>query len=111
MTTQTATRWTIRGEYFENCNCDVVCPCEIGARGPMTARPDQGHCDVVLAFRVDDGRYGDVALGGLNVVAVFNTPGPMGEGNWRAAAYLDERASAQQQEALGAIFGGAAGAR
>ena len=109
MTTQTATTWRISGEYFENCSCDVVCPCEVSARGPMVARPDQGHCNVVLAFRVDEGRYGDVDLGGFNVVAVFHTPGVMGEGNWTAAAYLDERASGQQQEALGAIFGGAAG--
>jgi hypothetical protein len=108
MTTQTAT-WRIRGEYFENCNCDVVCPCEVSARGPLVARPDQGHCDVILAFRVDEGRYGETDIGGLNVAVMFNTPGPMGEGNWTAAAYLDERASPQQQEALGAIFGGAAG--
>ena len=33
----------------------------------------------------------------------------MAEGNWTAAAYLDERASTEQQQALGAIFGGAAG--
>lgn len=108
MTAQTAT-WRISGEYFENCNCDVVCPCEVSAQGPLTARPDQGHCDVVLAFRVDEGHYGAVEIGGLNVAVMFNTPGPMGEGNWTAAAYLDERASPQQQEALGAIFGGAAG--
>jgi hypothetical protein len=108
MTTQAAT-WRISGEYFENCSCDVVCPCEVSARGPMVARPDQGHCNVVLAFHVDEGRHGDTELGGLNVVAVFHTPGPMGEGNWTAAAYLDERGSPRQQEALGAIFGGAAG--
>src|SRR5258708_15791496 len=33
----------------------------------------------------------------------------MGEGNWTLAAYIDERASDQQTEALGTIFGGAAG--
>ncbi len=109
MTTQTATQWQIRGEYFENCSCDVICPCEVSPQGPMVARPDQGHCNVVFAFRVDDGRYGDVDLAGLHVVLVVHTPGPMSEGNWRAAAYLDERASPQQQEALGAIFSGAAG--
>jgi hypothetical protein len=101
--------WTLAGEYFENCNCDVVCPCEVGANGPMTARPDQGYCDVFLAFHLDEGRYGEVDLGGMNVVLALHSPGPMGEGNWTAAAYLDERASPEQQEALGAIFSGAAG--
>jgi len=109
MTTQAAPTWRISGEYFENCNCDVVCPCEVSAQGPLVARPDQGHCDVVLVFRLDEGRYGDTDLAGLNVALMWNTPGPMGAGNWTAAAYLDERASSQQQEALGAIFGGAAG--
>jgi len=33
----------------------------------------------------------------------------MAEGNWTAAAYIDERADDSQTEALGAIFTGAAG--
>ena len=104
-----APQWTIAGEYFENCSCDVVCPCEVSPLGPMQARPDQGFCNVLLLFHLDEGRFGDVVLSGLNVGLVLHTPGPMAEGNWTAAAYLDERASAQQQEALGAIFSGAAG--
>lgn len=52
---------------------------------------------------------GEVALDGLNVVLAMHTPGPMAAGNWTAALYLDERPSPAQQEALGAIFGGAAG--
>src|SRR5205814_485660 len=39
----------------------------------------------------------------------LRTPGVMGAGNASVALYLDERADAQQQEALGAIFSGAAG--
>ncbi len=38
-----------------------------------------------------------------------HTPGAMGEGNWTAAAYIDQRANDQQTAALGAIFGGAEG--
>lgn len=104
-----ATQWSIDGEYFENCNCDVVCPCEVSPGGFLTARPDQGHCDVYMLFHVNTGTYGDVSLDDLNVFLAFSAPGPMIEGNWTAAAYLDERASAEQQQALGAIFGGAAG--
>jgi hypothetical protein len=108
MTTQTAT-WRITGEYFENCNCDIVCPCEISPKGGLQDNPTQGYCDVFLAFHIEDGRSGDVDLSGLNVVLAVHTPGPMVQGNWTAAAYLDERASNEQQQALGAIFGGAAG--
>lgn len=109
MTQATATRWTVSGEYFENCNCDVVCPCEIGAKGFMQARPDQGQCAVWLVFHLNSGSFGDTDLGGLNAVLAVLTPGVMGEGNWTIAAYIDAQASAAQQQALGAIFGGAAG--
>lgn len=102
-------RWFLNGEYFENCNCDVVCPCEISPGGFLTARPDNGHCNVILVFHMTEGRYGNVDLGNLNVVMVAHTPGIMHDGNWSAALYLDARASSAQQQALGTIFGGHAG--
>jgi hypothetical protein len=104
-----APQWSISGEYFENCNCDVVCPCEVSALGFLRARPDNGYCDVVLVFHVNQGRYGQTDLDGLNVILTAHAPGPMADGNWTVAAYLDQRASTEQQEALGAVFGGAAG--
>ena len=73
--------WSLVGDYFENCNCDVVCPCLFAPSAPMTAMPSAGSCEVPLAFHVDQGRYGDVTLDGLNVVAVGRAPGPMAEGN------------------------------
>ncbi|MGE0751309.1 MAG: DUF1326 domain-containing protein [Variibacter sp.] len=104
-----ATAWRLSGDYFENCSCSVVCPCLISPKPQLTAKPTQGVCDVPLAFHIETGNYGDVRLDGLNVVVVVHTPGPMGEGNWTAAAYIDERADDKQTEALGAIFTGAAG--
>lgn len=104
-----ATPWRIEGDYFENCNCDVVCPCLVSPAAPLTARPTQGACEVALIFHIDRGDFGGVALDGLNVVIAARTPGPMAEGNWAVAAYLDERADERQTEALGTIFTGAAG--
>jgi hypothetical protein len=75
----------------------------------MTSKPTQGACDVGVVFHIENGKYGDVALDGLNVALILHTPGPMADGNWTAAAYLDERADDRQSEALGAIFTGAAG--
>ncbi len=105
----TTPRWEISGEYFENCNCDVVCPCEVSPKGPLKAKPTHGVCDVLMAFHLNDGKFGATSLAGLNVLLAIHTPGPMVEGNWTAAPYLDERASSEQRQALGAIFGGAAG--
>ena len=101
--------WSIRGEYFENCNCTVVCPCLFSTAAPMTSTPTEGACEVGFAFHLDEGSFGDVRLDGLNVALIGRTPGPMVEGNWKVGLYVDERADARQQEALQAIFAGAAG--
>jgi hypothetical protein len=101
--------WQLTGDYFENCNCDVVCPCLASSVAPLTARPSRGVCDVALIFHIDKGNYGDVTLDGLNVSMIVHTPGPMADGNWTAAAYIDERADDQQTAALGAIFTGVEG--
>lgn len=107
--TATPTRWRIEGDYFENCNCDVVCPCLFSPGPPMTAQPTAGACEVPLAFHIERGSYGDVSLDGLNAVVALRTPGVMGAGNASVALYLDERADERQREALQAIFSGAAG--
>src|SRR6267154_6850743 len=77
--------------------------------GPLDLATNRGVCDVPLIFHIESGSYGAVALDGLNVALAIHTPGPMAEGNWSVAAYIDERANEQQTEALGAIFTGAAG--
>jgi hypothetical protein len=105
----TQSQWQFTGEYFENCNCDVVCPCLISPKPFMTSAPTQGVCEVGLGFHINQGRFGDTALDGLNVGVIARTPGPMAEGNWSVGLYLDERADAPQRDALQAIFTGAAG--
>ena len=101
------TRWQITGDYLESCNCDVVCPCNFS---PAPANvPTQGACEVALGFHVSGGRYGNVSLDGLNAAVVIRTPGPMQDGDWTAAFYVDERGNQAQRDALEAIFSGAAG--
>ena len=102
-------QWHLSGDYFENCSCSLLCPCLVSAAAPLTSKPTEGYCNVPLLFHIDSGRYGDVALDGLNVAVMLHAPGVMAEGNWSVAAYIDERAGDEQTEALGAIFTGAAG--
>lgn len=102
-------KWRLSGDYFESCNCDVVCPCLVSSAAPLTARPTQGVCNVVLAFHIDKGQYEQVSLDGLNIAIIAHVPGTMADGNWTAAPYIDERANDQQTAALGAIFGGGEG--
>ena len=56
--------WELRGDYFENCNCEILCPCVIPV--PPGA-PTEGHCDVGFAFHIEEGNYNGVSLGGLKL--------------------------------------------
>jgi hypothetical protein len=72
--------------------------------------PDQGECDVIVAWHIQTGHFDKTPLDGLSVVAVFHTPGNMFTGpKWKAALYLDEKASKEQADALGKIYSGQAG--
>jgi len=101
--------WQISGDYFENCNCEVVCPCVFSTKPFAQEKPTQGFCEVAMAFHVEQGHYGDITLDGLSAVVIARTPGTMSEGNWTAGVYLDERADERQRGALQTIFTGAGG--
>jgi len=97
--------WQLNGEYFESCNCELLCPCLL-VRG---SKPTEGHCDAVVAFHIKSGKYGNTDLSGLNAVTVIYTPGIMSEGKWTMGSYVDERANDAQRAALGKIFTAQAG--
>ena len=97
--------WTIKGELILNCNCTVFCPCVVSlGKHP----PTEGYCQAWVGVRIDEGAYGEESLSGLNVGLIMDIPGNMGRGNWKAAAYIDDRASEAAHDALVAIFSGAA---
>jgi hypothetical protein len=81
--------WKLEGDYFEGCNCDIVCPCS------FFQDPDEGSCYVACAWHIQKGAYDDnTPLDNLNVVAMFNSPGNMVSGpKWKAALYIDQRAT------------------
>ncbi|MDJ0348400.1 DUF1326 domain-containing protein [Cryobacterium sp. PH29-G1] len=95
--------WNISGNYFESCNCESACPCV------FLSAPTTGECTALLGWHIDDGVYEGLRLDGLNISLAVHSSGHMATTPWRAALYLDDRATPEQQEALGAIFSGAAG--
>lgn len=95
--------WNVSGTYFETCNCEAACPCV------FLSPPTEGHCTAIIGWHIDDGKYEDVGVDGLNAALAVYAPGHMTNPDWRVALYLDDRASEEQAEALGAIFSGAAG--
>src|SRR5436190_24370385 len=101
-----ATDWNISGQYYETCSCDFVCPC---LPGQMMVKPSKGTCTFAMAFQIERGSYGSVPLAGLGFVVLGLTPEEMGKGNWSVGLVADERASAEQRDAITAIASGSAG--
>lgn len=95
--------FSVKGDYFETCNCEVSCPCVW--LGPAT----EEACEVLLAWHISEGEKDGVDLAGLNAVMAVHSPKQMTDGNWQVALYLDDRATPEQSGALGAIFSGGAG--
>jgi hypothetical protein len=97
--------WNIKGQYMETCNCDYVCPC------PLTglAETTHGTCLFAMAYRVDTGEFDGVSMGGTKFIIVGRTPGNMIDGNWEVGVIVDDAASAEQKQAIGAIASGQAG--
>ena len=98
--------WKVSGQYYETCSCDFVCPC---IPGQMAVNPSKGSCTFSMAFQIERGSYGTVRLDGLGFIVLLLTPEEMGKGNWSVGVIADERASAEQREAISAIASGAAG--
>jgi hypothetical protein len=98
--------WNVSGQYYETCSCDFVCPC---LPGQLTVAPTKGTCTFAMAFQIDRGTFGAVALDGLGFIVLGLTPEEMGKGNWSVGLIADERASAEQRNAITAIASGSAG--
>jgi len=96
-------KWNLQGTYFETCNCDAACPCV------FLSDPTQGDCTVLVGWHIDRGSYDGASLDGLNVALAVHTPGNMAKTKWKAALYLDQRASEKQRDALTRIFSGQEG--
>ena len=99
--------WQIEGTYFETCSCDVVCPCTAS----LALGADYDRCRVDARFHVSEGEVDGTDVSGLTVAAVADTPKVMTDGNWRLGVFIDEAASDEQAEKLGAVFSGRSAAR
>ena len=94
------TPWEIKGREIVNCTCEYGCNCQ------FNALPDKGHCHAVAGIQIDKGHHGDTKLDGLRLAAIFKWPGPIHAGNGEGIAFVDERATAKQREALLRIMTG-----
>jgi len=103
MAAEAATRWTMKGTVLIACNCDYGCPCN------FNALPSKGFCEGAWMWHVDEGRFDDTPLDGLNFSVAVKWPGAIHEGNGEAVILVDERADESQREAISALVDGSLG--
>ncbi len=99
-----ADQWHFYSDTFGNCNCASNCGCQFNV--PST----HGFCQFVEGGTVREGKFNGIDLNGLNWAFMMIWPGEISEGNGRRLIIIDERADAEQRDALEQIIGGSAGA-
>lgn len=98
--------WRIKGGWFDVCRCNVPCPCS------WAEPPDDGLCEGILLWHIEQGHYGRVRLDGLNMAMIGTFRGNIWDGNATdmfQAFFMDERADEAQRGALQTVFSGQAG--
>ena len=97
------TKWNFEADYFTFCNCDWGCPCN------FNARPTQGNCHGVGAWRIAKGQFDGTKLDGVVFAAAYFFPGLIEKGDGLARFYVDRRATKAQREAIETICSGKVG--
>ena len=100
--------WNLTGEFIETCSCNMLCPCWYGKAELMVM--DQGWCATSILVRVREGDYEGTDLSGQSAVVGLFFPGPtLFDGNGTGRVYIDDQATADQQDALEKILQGQSG--
>ncbi|MBI4475511.1 MAG: DUF1326 domain-containing protein [Acidobacteria bacterium] len=95
--------YQVKGRLLEVCTCGTLCPCWVGED------PDGGTCDSCLAWHIDAGVIEGVDVSGRTLAAAVHIPGNVLKGNWKAAMYLDDGTTPQQQDAILKVWTGKLG--
>ena len=93
----------LEGDLLEVCDCQVLCPCWIGEDA------DNNTCDAIVAYKVDKGTINGLDVSGLSLALMVFIPGNILKGNWKVGVFVDQKASAQQEEALLSVWTGKLG--
>jgi len=96
--------YEIEGKLLEVCTCNVLCPCWVGED------PDGGTCDSALAWHIDTGAIEGIDVSGRTVALSVHIPGNvLAPRSWKAAVFVDDGATDEQQGQLLKVFTGALG--
>ena len=96
--------YEIEGRLLEVCSCNILCPCWVGED------PDGGTCDSAMAWQIDKGQIEGVDVAGLTFALSVHIPGNvLTPKSWKAAVFVSDTASDEQQGALLKVFTGQLG--
>jgi hypothetical protein len=87
----------------EACSCAHGCNCQFGGT------PNEGKCEFVIGYDVQEGRFGDVDLRGFRAVVAAKYPGAIHEGRGHAVLFVDRKSQPAQVEAFATIISGKVG--
>jgi hypothetical protein len=99
----TKTPYRIRAESVESCSCRHGCNCQ------FEGFPNEGMCEFIIGYDIQEGRVGEVSLDGVKAVVAAKYPGAIHEGNAHVVVYIDEKASPGQVDALVSVLTGQLG--
>ena len=97
--------WNLRGNYFETCSCELMCPCNLTFDHGAT----YDFCRVTLVFDIQAGSVDGTDISGRRVAMIADTPKVMTEGNWRVGVFIDDVATDEQFDKLVQVFSGQLG--
>src|SRR5919108_4978036 len=92
--------YRVKAQSVEACSCAHGCNCQFGGT------PNEGKCEFIIGYQVQEGRFGEVDLAGLRAVIVAKYPGAIHEGHAHVALFIDQSARPEQVEAFATILSG-----
>lgn len=106
---ETPTQWSMNATVIEACSCPMFCQCyfnpEPAAHGHGGPEGSKHFCKFNLAYRVNEGNFGDVELDGVKFWIAGDLGGDFSEGKMDWAVVTFDRAMTDvQREAMAAIL-------
>jgi hypothetical protein len=95
--------YRVRAQSVEACSCAQGCNCYLGGT------PNEGICEFIIGYDIQEGRLGDVDLRGVRAVVAAKYPNAIHEGHGHVVLFVDQGASPEQVSALVTILSGQAG--
>jgi hypothetical protein len=95
--------YRVRAQSVEACNCALGCNCYFGGT------PNEGICEFIIGYDIQEGRLGNVDLRGVRAVVAAKYPNAIHEGRGHVVLFVDQGASPEQVTALVTILSGQAG--